>query len=79
MEIKWVAVFTMLLIILLQVWVSFITLNKKIDKALEQQGKINQVSCEINKEQSEKIRLLQTDASILMNIAINQDFVKEEE
>ena len=79
MEFKWVCVFLMLLLILLQVWVSFITLDKKIDKAIEQQGEINQVSCEVNKDQSEKIRLLQTDANILMNIAINQSYVEEEE
>ena len=78
MEIKWAVVF-LLLAILVMTLVEFIALDKKIDKALEQQGKINQVSCEINKDQSEKIRLLQTDASILMNIAINQDFVKEKE
>ena len=78
MEIKWAVVF-LLLAILVMTLIEFIALDKKIDKALEQQGKINQVSCEINKDQSEKIRLLQTDASILMNIAINQDFVKEKE
>ena len=78
MEIKWAVLF-LCFAILVMTLVEFIALDKKIDKALEQQGKINQVSCEINKEQSEKIRLLQTDASILMNIAINQDFLQEEE
>lgn len=78
MEIKWAVLF-LLLAILVMTLVEFIALDKKIDKALEQQGKINQVSCEINKDQSEKIRLLQTDADILMNIAINQDFIKEQE
>lgn len=78
MEIKWAVLF-LCFAILVMTLVEFIALDKKIDKALEQQGKINQVSCEINKDQSEKIRLLQTDADILMNIAINQDFVKEQE
>lgn len=78
MEIKWAVVF-LLLAILVMTLVEFVALDKKIDKALEQQGKINQVSCEINKDQSEKIRLLQTDADILMNIAINQDYLQEEE
>ena len=78
MEIKWAVVF-LLFAILVMTLVEFIALDKKIDKALEQQGKINQVSCEINKDQSEKIRLLQTDANILMNIAINQSFIEEEE
>ena len=78
MEIRWAVLF-LCFAILVMTLIEFIALDKKIDKALEQQGKINQVSCEINKEQSEKIRLLQTDANILMNIAINQDFLQEEE
>lgn len=78
MEIKWAVLF-LCFAILVMTLVEFIALDKKIDKALEQQGKINQVSCEINKDQSEKIRLLQTDADILMNIAVNQDYFKEEE
>lgn len=78
MEIRWAVLF-LCFAILVMTLVEFIALDRKIDKALEQQGKINQVSCEINKEQSEKIRLLQTDANILMNIAINQDFLQEEE
>ena len=78
MEIKWAVLF-LCFAILVMTLIEFIALDKKIDKALEQQGKINQVSCEINKEQSEKIRLLQTDADILMNIAINQDYLQEEE
>lgn len=79
MEIKWVTVFLLLIIILLQVWIGFIALDKKIDKVVERQGKINEVSFKTNTDQSEKIRLLQTDADILMNIAINQEFVQEEE
>ena len=79
MEIKWVAVVLMLIVILAQVWLGFMVLDKKIDKAVERQGKINEVSFETNAEQSEKIRLLQTDADILMNIAINQDYLQEEE
>ena len=79
MEIKWVTVFLLLIIILLQVWIGFIALDKKIDKVVERQGKINEVSFKTNTDKSEKIRLLQTDADILMNIAINQEFVQEEE
>lgn len=79
MEGKWVAVVFMLFIILSQVWIGFIVLDRKIDRAVEQQGKINEVSFETNTDQSEKIRLLQTDADILMNIAINQEFLQEEE
>lgn len=79
MEGKWVAVVFMLFIILSQVWIGFIVLDRKIDRAVEQQGKINEVSFETNTDQSEKIRLLQTDADILMNIVINQEFLQEEE
>jgi len=63
-----------LLIILSMVWIGFITLDKKIDKAIDEQGKINNVSYELNKEQSAAIRQLKTDSEILMNIAINQDY-----
>ena len=79
MGIKWVVVILIVVFLLVQGWVGFIVLDKKIDKAIEQQREINKVSVEINKDQSEKIRLLQTDADILMNIAINQDYLQEEE
>lgn len=59
--------------------VEFIALDKKIDKAIEKQGEINQSSYLINKEQSESIRLLKTDTNILLNIAINNDYCEEEE
>ena len=56
------------------VWIGFIALDRKIDKALDEQGKINRISYETNKEQSAAIRQLKTDSEILMNIAINQDY-----
>lgn len=78
MEIKWVVLFVCFAILVMTL-IEFIALDKKIDKAIEQQGKINQTSYLINKEQSESIRLLKTDTNILMNIAINQDYHEEEE
>ena len=75
---RWVVV-VLLVIILVLNWIGFITLDKKIDNALEQQGKINECSYQTNSEQSESIRLLKTDTQILMNIAINQDYCEEEE
>ena len=73
---KWV-VFSLLLVILSMVWVGFIALDKKIDKALDEQGKINQVSFETNEEQSAAIRQLKTDSAILMNIALYSDYYEE--
>lgn len=78
MEIKWAVLFVCL-VILVMTLVEFIALDKKIDKAIQQQGEINQTSYYINKEQSESIRLLKTDTKILMNIAINNDYCEEEE
>ena len=75
---KWVVVI-LLAVILVMNWVGFIALDKKIDRALERQGEINECSYQTNSEQSESIRLLKTDTQILMNIAISQDFCEEEE
>ena len=75
---KWVVV-VLLGIILVLNWVGFLALDRKIDQALERQGKINECSYETNKEQSESIRLLKTDTQILMNIAINNDYCEEKE
>lgn len=76
MRIKW-AVISLLLVILSVVWVGFIALDKKIDKALDEQGKINRVSYETNEEQSAAIRQLKTDSEILMNIALYSDYYEE--
>lgn len=59
------------------VWIGFIALDKKIDKALDEQGKINRVSYEMNEEQSAAIRQLKTDSEILMNIALYSDYYEE--
>lgn len=77
MEIKWAVLFVCFAILIMTL-VEFIALDKKIDKAIERQGKINERSYQTNREQSESIRLLKTDTQILMNIAINNDFSKEE-
>jgi hypothetical protein len=74
-----VVVVVLLLVILVLNWAGFVALDKKIEQALKQQGEINQSSYLVNKEQSESIRLLKTDTNILMNIAVNGEFTKEEE
>lgn len=74
-----VVVVVLLLIILVLNWAGFVALDKKIEQALKQQGEINKSSYLVNKEQSESIRLLKTDTNILMNIAVNGEFTKEEE
>ena len=76
MKINW-AVISLLLVILSMVWIGFIALDRKIDKVLDEQGKINRVSYETNEEQSAAIRQLKTDAEILMNIALYSDYYEE--
>lgn len=78
MEVKWAVLFVCF-VILFMTLIEFIALDKKIDKAIQRQGEINQSSYLVNKEQSESIRLLKTDTNILMNIAINQDYCEEKE
>lgn len=74
-----IVVISLLVFILFLNWVGFLVLDKKIDRALKQQGEINQCSYEINKEQSKSIRVLQTDTAILMRLAIENTYVGEEE
>ena len=78
MEIKWAVLF-MCFAILVMTLVEFIALDRKIQRAIEQQGEINQRSYYVNKEQAESIRMLKTDTQILMNIAVNGDYNREEE
>ena len=73
---KWVVI-GLLAVILILNWFGFIALDKKIDKAVERQGMINECSYQTNKEQSESIRLLKTDTQILMNISINGNYIDE--
>ena len=77
-EIKWAVLF-MCFAILVMTLVEFIALDRKIQRAIEQQGEINQRSYYVNKEQAESIRMLKTDTQILMNIAVNGDYNREEE
>lgn len=73
MKTEWVVI-AFLFIILGIVWAGFICLDKKIDKIAEEQGKINSISYETNKEQSAAIRQLKTDAEIIMDIAISGEY-----
>lgn len=76
MEIKWAVLFVCFAILVMTL-IEFIALDKKIDKVVERQGKINECSYQMNKEQSESIRLLKTDTQILMNIAVNGEYEKK--
>lgn len=78
-DIKNVVIISLLVLILFLNWVGFLVLDKKIDRALERQGVINQSSYETNNEQSRSIRVLQTDTEILMRLAIENTYVGEEE
>ena len=78
MEVKWAVLF-MCVAILIMTLIEFIALDNKLQKAIEQQGEINQKSYQTNKDQAESIRMLETDTKILMSIAINGDFYKENE
>lgn len=59
-------------------WFGFLLLDKKIDRALEQQEEINQSSYETNKEQSKSIRVLHTDVDVLMRLATKGIYTEEE-
>ena len=76
MKEKWVVI-CLLAVILILNWFGFIALDKKIDKAVDIQGKINESSYNTNKAQSESIRLLETDTQILMNITMNGIYCDE--
>lgn len=78
MELKWAVLFICFTILVMTL-VEFIALDTKIQKAIELQEEINRCSYQVNKDQSDSIRLLKTDTQILMNIAINNDYCKEEE
>ena len=72
-------IIAMLLLILVFVWTGFVMLDKKIDRAIEQQAIINQSSCKINEEQSKSIRVLHTDVDVLMRLVIKGVYAEEEE
>lgn len=74
-----IVIISLLVLILVFVWVGFVILDKKIDKALEQQGVINKCSYTINEEQSKSIRVLQTDVDILTRLTLEGVYAKEEE
>lgn len=74
-----IVVISLLVFILFLNWIGFLVLDKKIDRALERQGMINQSSYETNNEQSKSIRVLQTDTEILMRLAIENTYMGEEE
>ena len=78
LELKWAVLFICFTILVMTL-VEFIALDTKIQKAIELQEEINRCSYQVNKDQSDSIRLLKTDTQILMNIAINNDYCKEEE
>lgn len=73
-----IVIISLLVLILVFVWIGFLVLDKKIDKALKLQGVINQSSCKVNEEQARSIRVLQTDVDILMRIATEGVYTKEE-
>ena len=75
---KWAIIFLLALILVLN-WIGFITLDRKIDKALEQQGEVNQCVYDTNDKQSKSIRLLQTDSEIIMRLLLSKDFIVGEE
>lgn len=63
--------------ILIMGLVEYIALDKKIEKAFERQGEINQSSYEINKEQSGEIRLLKSDINVIYRLAITGEFQEQ--
>ena len=72
---KWAIIFLLVLILLLD-WVGFITLDKKINRALGQQEDVNQSVYYTNKEQSKAIRLLKTDSEIIMRLLIEGEYAE---
>lgn len=72
---KWAIIFLLGLILLLD-WVGFITLDKKINRALGQQEDVNQSVYDTNKEQSKAIRLLKTDSEIIMRLLIEGEYAE---
>lgn len=72
---KWAIIFLLVLILLLD-WVGFITLDKKINRALGQQEDVNQSVYDTNKEQSKAIRLLKTDSEIIMRLLIEGEYAE---
>ena len=77
MEIKWAVLF-LCFTILIMTLVEFIALDKKIDKALENQGKINECSFDTNKEQAEEIRILKSDIGVIYRLAVTGEFQEKE-
>ena len=74
-----IVIISLICLILVFVWTGFVMLDKKINKALNQQGAINERSCKINEEQSKSIRVLQTDVDILTRLTLEGIYTKEEE
>ena len=73
MEVKWAVLF-LCFAILVMTLVEFIALDKKMQRAIEKQGEINQRSYLMNKDQSEYIRLLKSDINIIYRLAITGEF-----
>ena len=75
---RWVIIFLLGLILVLN-WVGFMVLDKKIDKALDRQGEVNQCVYDTDKEQSKSIRLLQTDTDIMFRLLLSKEYLEGEE
>lgn len=75
----WITAYYILAMILIITFLEFKALDKKIDKAIEQQQKINQKMYDISEYHSKTIKYLQTDTQILMNIVINGDYCMEDQ
>ena len=75
---RWVIIFLLGLILVLN-WIGFMVLDKKIDKALDRQGEVNQCVYDTDKEQSQSIRLLQTDSDIILRLLLTKEYLEGEE
>lgn len=75
---KWAIIFLLVLILFMD-WLGFLILDKKIDRALEQQGEVNQCVYDTDTEQSKSIRLLQTDSDIILRLLLSKEYLEGEE
>lgn len=75
---RWAILF-LLALILVFVWSSFVMLDRKIDKALERQGEINQSVYDTNEKQSQSIRVLETDSAIILRLLLSKEYLEGEE
>ena len=67
------------LIILIMDLIQFIALDKKLDWAIEKQGKLNEGTYESIKNHEQMIRILETDNQIFMNILTSHEYCNIEE